>query len=224
MVNLIIGGSQGYLGVLMTSIAATGTASYQSPLQKLQAELQSEVSSGAISSTDQGALSSALTDIDSSLQSQPASDLSGAQSSPDDLKSKIDTLIAGEVSSGKLTSDQATELQKVFSNTFASGDPGGPDAAAAGGGAPPAGGAGGAHKAGGHHHGGHGGAKGAGGASSSADSTDSSSTTSASDLLQQFLQSLQDSQSSASSAGYDANGDGSSTTSASSALLIDYQS
>ena len=207
----------------MTSIAATGTASYKSPLQKLQAELQSEVSSGAISSTDQGALSSALTDIDSSLQSQPAADLSGAQSSPDDLKSKIDTLIAGEVSSGKLTSDQATELQKVFSNTFASVGPGGPDAAAAGGGAPPAGGAGGAHKAGGHHHGGHGGAKGAGGASSSADSTDSSSTTSASDLLQQFLQSLQDSQSSASSAGYDANGDGSSTTSASSALLIDYQ-
>jgi len=201
----------------MTSIAATGTASYQSPLQKLQAELQSEVSSGAIGSSDQGALSSALTDIDSSLQGQPASGRSAPQSSPDDLKSKIDTLIAGEVSSGKLTSDQAAELQKVFSNTFASGGPDGPDAAASGR-------AGGPHKAGGHHHGGHGGAKGAGG-NSPADSTDSSSsTTSASDLLQQFLQSLQDSQSSASSAGYDANGDGSSAASASSALLIDYQS
>ncbi|MBS0528346.1 MAG: hypothetical protein JSS22_03000, partial [Proteobacteria bacterium] len=50
----------------MTSIAAASAASYQSPLQKLQAELQSEVSSGAISSEDQTALSSALTDIDSS--------------------------------------------------------------------------------------------------------------------------------------------------------------
>jgi len=33
---------------------------------------------------------------------------------PGDLKSKIDDLMNGDVSSGKLTSDQATELQGVF--------------------------------------------------------------------------------------------------------------
>jgi hypothetical protein len=33
----------------MTSISATSNPSYQSPLQKLQAELQSEVTSGTVS-------------------------------------------------------------------------------------------------------------------------------------------------------------------------------
>ena len=53
----------------MTSISAASASTYQSPLQKLQDELQSQVTSGAISSTDQNALSSALTDIDSQVQS-----------------------------------------------------------------------------------------------------------------------------------------------------------
>ena len=104
----------------MTSISAL-SSSHQSPLQKLQAELQAEVQSGAISSSDQSALSSALTDIDSSLQSGVTN---GTKASPGDLKSKIDDLISSEVSSGKLTSDQATELQGVFKATFAHG-PGG---------------------------------------------------------------------------------------------------
>lgn len=195
----------------MTSISAANNSAYQSPLQRLQDELQSEVSSGAISSSDQDALSSALTDIDSSLQAgQSSSGTGGTRPSPGDIQSKITDLISSEVSGGKLTSDQAAELQKVFSNTFASGSPGGPDGA----GAP--GGVGGAPRAGGHHHGGHGGAKSA----SSAD--DSSSTTDASDLLQQFLQSLKDSQSS-SATGYDASGDSSGSNTAS-ALLVDYQS
>src|ERR1700712_2341284 len=120
----------------MTSISAAAGQSYQSPLQKLQSELLSEVNSGAVSTSDQDALSSALTDIDSSLQSSRASDqANGTRPSPDDLKSKIDDLINGEVSSGKLTSDQATELQGIFKAAFANG-PGG------------AGGADGAH---GHH-------------------------------------------------------------------------
>ena len=116
----------------MTSISATSNSNYLSPLQQLQNELQSEVSSGAISSSDQSALSSALTDINSSLQSGSASaSASSTTSSPGDLQSKINTLIAGEVSSGKLTSAQATELQGVFSAAFANG----PGAPPAGGGA-----------------------------------------------------------------------------------------
>src|SRR5258708_1784061 len=125
----------------MTSISAASANTYQSPLQKLQDELQSEVSSGAVSSSDQSALSSALTDIDTALQSSRSSDQSGGtQSSRGDLHSKIDDLISGEVSSGKLTSDQATELQGLFKQAFAKG-PGGPPPGGDGG--PPPGGPGG---------------------------------------------------------------------------------
>src|ERR1700761_5266125 len=108
----------------MTSISAASSGSYQSPLQLLQAELQSEVNSGAVSSSDQSALSSALTDINSALQGGGANSSSGSGSppaNPGDIKSKIDGLIANEVSSGKLTSQQATELQGVFQNAFAGG-------------------------------------------------------------------------------------------------------
>src|SRR5882672_6522221 len=158
----------------MTSISAASAQSYQSPLQKLQNELLSEVNSGVIGSSDKDALSSALTDIDSALQSSRASDQgSGVRPSPDDLKSKIDDLINGEVSSGKLTSDQATELQGVFKAAFANG-PGGADGAGGPGGP---GGAGGAHG----HHGGHGGPPPSDN-SSSTDGSNSSSTSSADDI------------------------------------------
>ena len=162
----------------MTSISAISSSNYQSPLQKLQDELQAEINSGTIGSSDQDALSSALTDIDSSLQSSRASDSAGGtRPSPGDLKSKIDDLIAGEVSSGKLTSDQATELQGVFKAAFANGPggAGGPD------------GAGGAHG----HHGSHDGPPPTDGDSSSDSASSSSGASSADDILQQFLQSLQ---------------------------------
>ena len=191
----------------MTSISAISSSNYQSPLQKLQDELQAEINSGTIGTSDQDALSSALTDIDSSLQSSRASDSAGGtRPSPGDLKSKIDDLIAGEVSSGKLTSDQATELQGVFKAAFANG-PGGP------------GGPGGAH-------GGHGGPPPADGASSSDSASSSSGASSAADILQQFLQSLQEQLSASSSTSYSATGSSSTasnTSSSFSALLIDYQ-
>lgn len=118
----------------MTSISALSTHHHQhtSPLQRLQDELQSEVSSGTISASDQSALSSALNDIDSSLQSDGASDQSSG-SGPGGINLKIDDLIQQEVSSGKLTDQQAAELQNVFKSAFSHG-PGGAD------GPPPAGG------------------------------------------------------------------------------------
>lgn len=186
----------------MTSISAASINTYQSPLQKLQDELLSEVNSGAISSSDKDALSAALTDIDSAMQASRASgQASGTRPSPDELKSKIDDLIAGEVASGKLTSDQATELQGIFKAAFASG-PGGA------GGPPP---------------GGPGGPPPADGASSSDDSS-SSSTTSIEDILKQFLESLQESLSASSSTTYGATGTSSGSSASFSALLIDYQS
>jgi hypothetical protein len=191
----------------MTSISATSSSAYLSPLQKLQDELQAELKSGAIGSSDQDALSSALTDIDSSLQTSRASDQAGGtKPSPDGLKSKIDDLIAGEVSSGKLTSDQATELQGVFKAAFAGG----------------AGGAGGAHGS----HGGHGGPPPADSSSSANGADSSSGATSADDILKQFLQSLQDSLAASSSGSYSATGSTAAagdSTSSFSALLIDYQ-
>jgi flagellar hook-basal body complex protein FliE len=207
-INRIVRGSQEPSEPPMTSISAISSSNYQSPLQKLQDELQAEINSGTIGSSDQDALSSALTDIDSSLQSSRASDSAGGtRPSPGDLKSKIDDLIAGEVSSGKLTSDQATELQGVFKAAFANG-PGGPGGA----------------------HGGHSGPPPADGASSSDSATDSASTSSgassADDILQQFLQSLQESLSASSSTSYSATGSSSTASDASSsfsALLIDYQ-
>jgi len=187
----------------MTSISAISSSNYQSPLQKLQDELQAEINSGTIGSSDQDALSSALTDIDSSLQSSRASDSAGGtRPSPGDLKSKIDDLIAGEVSSGKLTSDQATELQGVFKAAFANG-PGGAGGAHGQDGPPPT------------------------DSTSSTDSTTSSSgASSAADILQQFLQALQQSLSASSSTSYSATGSSSTASNASSsfsALLIDYQ-
>src|SRR4051812_9550482 len=121
----------------MTSISAASAGTYQSPLQRLQQELQSEVSAGTISSSDQSALSTALTDIDQALQQSRSSDQSsGTRPSKDDMKSKIDDLISKEVSNGTLTSDQADELKNVFQSAFANG-PGGAGGPAPG--PPPAG-------------------------------------------------------------------------------------
>ena len=170
----------------MTSISAASISNFQSPLQRLQDELQSEVKSGAISSSDRDALAAALTDIDSAMQAGRAADqASGTRPSPGDLKSKIDDLIDNEVSSGKLTSDQATELQGIFKAAFAQG----PDGARGAGGPPP-------------------GPPPSDQSSATDASNASSGTSSINDILQQFLQSLQ--QSLSSSSAYGSNG-GSST-------------
>ena len=199
----------------MTAIAAASNSNYLSPLQQLQAELQAEVNSGAIGSPDQAAFSSALTDITSSLRSGGAS-AGGANSPPADLKTKIDSLIAGEVSSGKLTSAQATQLQGVFKAAFANG-PGGSLGANA------------ALSLGGAHHGHHG-HRGDPSATDTSSATDSASGTSdpnsASDILQQFLKSLQASLSQSSPSSYGASGSpdsGNAGTTSVSAFVVDYQ-
>lgn len=110
----------------MSSISSVVGAQSFSPLSRLQDELASEVSSGAISSDDQSALNSALSDIDASLQSQAPS--TGSPPSPGAVKSTIDGLIAAEVKDGKLTSAQADELKSVFAKAF-QGGPGGPGGA-----------------------------------------------------------------------------------------------
>lgn len=184
----------------MTSISAASGSTYQSPLQKLQQELQAELTSGKISSGDQDALSTALDNIDQSMQADRGSANSGTRPSPDDMKSKIDDLIGAQVSSGKLTSDQADELKGVFDAAFADG-PGG---------------------------GGPGGAKGAGGpppSDSADDSEGSDGTTDVNDIMQQFLDSLKQSLEASTSGSYSASGvTASGTTASFTALLLDYKS
>ncbi len=188
----------------MTSISALSSATYQSPLQKLEAELQSEVDSGTISSSDHSALSQALTDIDSALKSGASTDQTSGTTppSPGDMQSKIDSLIQNEVSSGKLTSDQATELKGIFKAAFSHG-PGGA-------GGPPAGDADGTSTT---------------GSTSSDGSSSSSGTNNIAALLQQFLQALQSTLSNSSSNTYNATGSTSTSDSVSSlsAVLIDYR-
>ena len=125
----------------MTSISSASLApqAFTSPQDLLQNELQSEVSSGAISASDQSALSSALDNIDSTLRGQRP-EAGSTPPSPSDMKSKINDLIANEVQNGKLTSDQADELKNVFAKAFShrgdgAGGPGGPGGAGGQGGA-----------------------------------------------------------------------------------------
>ena len=211
----------------MSSVSALGSSQYNytSPLQQLEAELQSEVSAGTVSSSDQSALSSALTSITSSLTADQSSSAAGSTdgsggTGPGDIRAKINDLIQAQVSSGALTSSQGTELQNLFANTF------------------------------GHGHGGHGDLGGAGGpqgpggpppgpppsgdgsatsladrllsSSSSADASsgDGSSTdsTSLGNVLQDFLKLLQDAQ----SYSYGANGS-TAPASSSASTLINYQ-
>lgn len=197
----------------MSSVSSIGNSfqAYSSPRELLQKELASEVAAGTISSTDQTALSSALDDIDSALSAGRSNAGQSRPPSPDEMKSKIEELIAGEVSDGKLTSDQAEELKNVFANAFSG--PGGP------------GGHGGPGGAGGP--GGPGGPGGAGGPppsdnddddTSSVSSSTTSSDTQIQDLMAQFLKSLQESLSQ--SAGYGSNGQ---TQSFTAALMINYQ-
>jgi len=210
----------------MSSVSSLGSSqyTYSSPLQQLEAELQSEVSAGTVSSSDQSALSSALTSINSSLTADQSSQTAGSPdgtggNGPGDIKSKINSLIQAQVASGALTSNQATELQNLFSNTFGngpdgSGGAGGPGGPQGFGGPPP-------------------GPPPSGSSSASAvaqlldssSSTDASSSdgsstdsTSLSNILQDFLKQLQDAQ----SLSYGPNG---ATTAASSlgSTLINYQ-
>ncbi len=185
----------------MTTIASKTSANYLTPLQPLQKEVAAEVSSGQVSSSDATALAAALKDIDSSLQQGAGSSADSGSAKPSgDLKSKIDDLIAGEVSAGKLTTDQATELKTVFAGAFGGG-PGGA-------GAPPSDSAD---------------ATTATVSTSSADST-TSSDTSTQDLLQQFIELLQQAQVS-SPTSYSASGDsgGGASGKSSSALVLDFR-
>ena len=194
----------------MTSISSTSqaytalaTSQTHSGKNRMADAIQKQEASGALSSTDADALTSALSSIDSSLSSSSSSSTSTTRLDPSSMKDRIDSLISDQVSSGTLTSDQASELKNLFAShgksvTSSSSDSGsdtdGPQ------GPPPPGPPPGAD---------------------ASSSSSSGSTSSTSDLLSAFMQQLQAAQSSGT--GYAASGQ-SSTAQSSSALLFDFQS
>lgn len=178
----------------MTSISSS--SAYQSPLSRLQSTLQSDISTGSISSSDQDALTTALKSIDESLSSGRKSQTSATKPpSPDEMKSKIADLIQQQVEAGTLTADQATELADVFDETFSKGPQGagGPPQGAGGPPPPPPGGE-----------------QSAEGASSS-----SSETTTIADMLKQLQEAIASSNQSSYSA------DGTTSSSSSTSYLFD---
>ena len=183
--------------------SALATSQTHSGKNRMADAIQKQEASGALSSTDADALTSALSSIDSSLSSSSSSSTSTTRLDPSSMKDRIDSLISDQVSSGTLTSDQASELKNLFashgksvtsSSSGSGSDTDGPQ------GPPPPGPP--------------------PGADASASSS-SGSTSSTSDLLSAFMQQLQAAQSNGT--GYAASGQ-SSTAQSSSALLFDFQS
>lgn len=76
----------------------------------MNARINSALSSGQISSTDESAFATALDSIDSSLSSSSGSSSTTTGSVGD----RISSLIDNQVTSGTLTTDQASELKSLF--------------------------------------------------------------------------------------------------------------
>jgi hypothetical protein len=90
----------------------SGYQAQMSPRTMMDRRIESAVSAGSISDVDQTAMESALDNIDSALSSS-GSEISG-KLDPKDMKSRIDSLIKDQVSSGTLTEEQASQLQALF--------------------------------------------------------------------------------------------------------------
>lgn len=184
----------------MTSITATQShQTMMSPRERLQKELESEISSGTIAASDETALTAALDAIDEAMEASRPSGTGatrGAPPKPEEMQEKIESLIDQQVEDGTLTSEQADELKELFANAAPKGGPGGPGGA---GGPPPPPPEGEEEEA------------------SSTTSASSSSKTDMAKLLEDFLKQLQEKKGSTTAYGTD----GTSTSSGIMALVLD---
>ncbi len=91
-----------------------------SPRDRLQDELTSEIAAGTIASTDLDALTAALDSIDQTLTSQRTSDRATgtAPPSPDQMKAKIDDLIAGRSVERQADERAGRRAQERFRKCF----------------------------------------------------------------------------------------------------------
>jgi hypothetical protein len=108
----------------MTSLnAMTAHPQPMSPRERLQKELESEVASGSVSTSDASALATALDAIDETMKADATGASSGTRPNPGDMEKKISALIDQQVEDGTLTSDQADELKTLFQKSAESGGP-----------------------------------------------------------------------------------------------------
>ncbi len=119
----------------MTSITATQSHhQMMSPRERLQKELDAEISSGTVQASDRTALETALDAIDETMQASRPTRGSDGPPKPEEMQQKISDLVDQQVEAGTLTSDQADELKQLFAAAAPQGGPGGPGGA---GGPPP---------------------------------------------------------------------------------------
>lgn len=107
---------------MTTALSLASLTQTYSTVSSAKTELTTEVENGTVSSSEQTALSSAIDDIGTALQSDSSDRTSTA------LLDKINTLIASKVEDGTLTEDEADDLTNIFANAIGG-------SAAAGGGA-----------------------------------------------------------------------------------------
>ena len=96
----------------MSSISGV-TPNFSGFENRLQSRITSAAASGQLSQADGTAIGSALGDIASQLQTS-RSQAGAANTGPAQFRKKLDNLINGEVASGKLTDEQATELKSML--------------------------------------------------------------------------------------------------------------
>ena len=94
----------------MSAIPPGYPAPALSPRERAQQQLDDDVQSCAIGPNDGAAIGKALDDIDSALSASDSADTPD----PARIKDKIDGLVDAQVASGKLTTDQAVALKRVF--------------------------------------------------------------------------------------------------------------
>ena len=96
-----------------------------SPQERMEDKLTALVSSGEINSTDEEAISNALDDIDSALQSS-APEEGSPPPTREEMEATIDSLIDEQVEAGNLTEEQAEELSAMFDDLQEEGPQGPP--------------------------------------------------------------------------------------------------
>ncbi|WP_373235416.1 hypothetical protein [Cohaesibacter celericrescens] len=92
-----------------------------SPQSAVEDKLSALVESGEISSTDESAISEALSDIGTELQSS-APEPGTPPPSKEEMDAKIDSLIEEQVSSGTLSESQAEDLSAMFDELQSQGE------------------------------------------------------------------------------------------------------
>jgi hypothetical protein len=105
----------------MSSVASVGSSGPPASIQLGQLEATQGGSTEASHAESHGAVSSAQRAPSTSSAAVGVDEVSASSILPDDLKTKLNTLITNEVDNGNLTGDQADKLRKAFAIALGSG-------------------------------------------------------------------------------------------------------